>query len=59
MALLGVVLFVLMAAACVPALPGSSAGPNVSTVPAQTPTHLPIVSTIPALTDTPETDAYQ
>jgi hypothetical protein len=55
MALLGVALFALMAAACVPALPGSSTGPNASTVPAQTPTPWPIVSTIPALTDTPDT----
>jgi dipeptidyl aminopeptidase/acylaminoacyl peptidase len=49
--LLGIVLAVLMTPACVPALPGPSAGPNVNTIPAQTPTS--IVSTIPALTDTP------
>ena len=54
-ALMGVVLFVLTAAACVPALPPSSTGSNVNTVPAQTPTPAPIVSAIPALTDTPET----
>ncbi len=59
MALPGVVLFVLMAAACVPALPSSSTGPNASTVPAQTPTSRPIVSTIPALTDTPQTASPQ
>jgi Tol biopolymer transport system component len=50
---LGLVLAVVMAAACVPALPGTSTAPNVNTVPAQTPTSAPIVSTIPALTDTP------
>ena len=59
MALPGVLLFVLMAAACVPALPSSSTGPNASTVPAQTPAPLPIVSTIPALTDTPQTASPQ
>ena len=56
---LGFALTMLMAAACVPALPPSSAGPNVSTVPVQTPTPAPIVSTIPALTNTPQPTTTQ
>src|SRR5512139_88133 len=51
---LGFALTMLVAAACMPALPGTRTAPNVNTVPAQTPTPLPIVSTIPALTETPE-----
>jgi hypothetical protein len=53
------VLLIAALAACVPALPPSSAGPNVNTVPAQTPTPLPIVSTIPALTETPQPTPMQ
>lgn len=52
--LLGTAIAVLTATACVPALPPSSSGPIVSTIPALTPTPAPIVSTIPALTPTPQ-----
>jgi Tol biopolymer transport system component len=52
--LLGVVLSMLMIAACAPAQSSPTIEPIVSTIPALTDTPAPIVSTIPALTDTPQ-----